>query len=137
MILQILFVCYRAEDGPTCIVIEPLDEDSSRSRFTWLLNMDVKVNLLMCAVLQNKYRLEVYKTIRFTSESKWEWIYTFVPVLKRVYREKRAYSCSMCSLLWYRGIRTKRWREEQNLILKLFMSSAGWYTTMPHLTHTF
>uniref|UniRef100_A0A672YTU0 START domain-containing protein 1 n=1 Tax=Sphaeramia orbicularis TaxID=375764 RepID=A0A672YTU0_9TELE len=32
----------RAEDGPTCIIIEALDEDSSRSRFTWLLNMDVK-----------------------------------------------------------------------------------------------
>ncbi|XP_073346190.1 steroidogenic acute regulatory protein, mitochondrial [Pagrus major] len=32
----------RAEDGPTCIVIQPLDEDTSKSRFTWLLNMDVK-----------------------------------------------------------------------------------------------
>uniref|UniRef100_A0A672YUJ7 START domain-containing protein 1 n=1 Tax=Sphaeramia orbicularis TaxID=375764 RepID=A0A672YUJ7_9TELE len=32
----------QAEDGPTCIIIEALDEDSSRSRFTWLLNMDVK-----------------------------------------------------------------------------------------------
>ena len=35
----------RAEDGPTCIIIEALDKDSRRSRFTWLLNMDVKVNL--------------------------------------------------------------------------------------------
>ncbi|XP_049420290.1 steroidogenic acute regulatory protein, mitochondrial [Epinephelus fuscoguttatus] len=32
----------RAEDGPTCIVIQPLDEDSGKSRITWLLNMDVK-----------------------------------------------------------------------------------------------
>ncbi|CAK6956725.1 steroidogenic acute regulatory protein%2C mitochondrial [Scomber scombrus] len=32
----------RAEDGPTCIIIEALDKDSRRSRFTWLLNMDVK-----------------------------------------------------------------------------------------------
>ncbi|XP_049915628.1 steroidogenic acute regulatory protein [Epinephelus moara] len=32
----------RAEDGPTCIVIQPLDEDSGKSRVTWLLNMDVK-----------------------------------------------------------------------------------------------
>ncbi|XP_034148480.1 steroidogenic acute regulatory protein, mitochondrial [Esox lucius] len=32
----------RAEDGPTGIVIEPLDSDTGRSRFTWLLNMDVK-----------------------------------------------------------------------------------------------
>ncbi|KAJ0060691.1 hypothetical protein NL108_017200, partial [Boleophthalmus pectinirostris] len=30
----------RAEDGPTCIVIEPAGPN--RSKFTWLLNMDVK-----------------------------------------------------------------------------------------------
>ncbi|KAM7381509.1 hypothetical protein PAMA_012381 [Pampus argenteus] len=30
----------RAEDGPTCIIIQALDKDSRRSRFTWLLNMD-------------------------------------------------------------------------------------------------
>ncbi|XP_054898654.1 steroidogenic acute regulatory protein, mitochondrial [Poeciliopsis prolifica] len=32
----------RAEDGPTCIVIKALDGDSTKSSFTWLLNMDVK-----------------------------------------------------------------------------------------------
>ncbi|XP_053739681.1 steroidogenic acute regulatory protein, mitochondrial [Synchiropus splendidus] len=32
----------RAEDGPTCIIIQPLRGESRRSRFTWLLNMDVK-----------------------------------------------------------------------------------------------
>ncbi|XP_068161443.1 steroidogenic acute regulatory protein, mitochondrial [Antennarius striatus] len=32
----------RAEDGPTCIVIQALQEDASKSSFTWLLNMDVK-----------------------------------------------------------------------------------------------
>ncbi|KAK2820491.1 hypothetical protein Q5P01_023450 [Channa striata] len=32
----------RAEDGPTCIIIQTLDTDARRSRFTWLLNMDVK-----------------------------------------------------------------------------------------------
>uniref|UniRef100_A0A3B5LBR8 START domain-containing protein 1 n=1 Tax=Xiphophorus couchianus TaxID=32473 RepID=A0A3B5LBR8_9TELE len=32
----------RAEDGPTCIVIKALDEDSTKSSFTWLLKMDVK-----------------------------------------------------------------------------------------------
>uniref|UniRef100_A0AAZ3SG43 START domain-containing protein 1 n=2 Tax=Oncorhynchus tshawytscha TaxID=74940 RepID=A0AAZ3SG43_ONCTS len=32
----------RAEDGPTCIIIEPLADDTGRSHFTWLLNMDVK-----------------------------------------------------------------------------------------------
>lgn len=37
---------YRAEDGPTCIVIQALDEDSRKSRFTWLLNMDVKVKVI-------------------------------------------------------------------------------------------
>ncbi|XP_026207540.1 steroidogenic acute regulatory protein, mitochondrial [Anabas testudineus] len=32
----------RAEDGPTCIIIQALDEDPRKSRFTWLLNMDAK-----------------------------------------------------------------------------------------------
>ncbi|XP_054622818.1 steroidogenic acute regulatory protein, mitochondrial [Dunckerocampus dactyliophorus] len=33
----------RAEDGPTCIVIEAMGDGSAqRSRLTWLLNMDVK-----------------------------------------------------------------------------------------------
>ncbi|XP_047465389.1 steroidogenic acute regulatory protein, mitochondrial [Mugil cephalus] len=32
----------RAEDGPTCIVIQALEEDATKSRFTWLLNMDLK-----------------------------------------------------------------------------------------------
>ncbi|XP_031604969.1 steroidogenic acute regulatory protein, mitochondrial [Oreochromis aureus] len=42
----------RAEDGPTCIVIQALDEDSTKSRFTWLLNMDVKGWLPKSAVNQ-------------------------------------------------------------------------------------
>ncbi|XP_078135576.1 steroidogenic acute regulatory protein, mitochondrial [Sander vitreus] len=32
----------RAEDGPTCIIIQALDENTGKSRFTWLLNVDVK-----------------------------------------------------------------------------------------------
>uniref|UniRef100_A0AAY3ZZ00 START domain-containing protein 1 n=1 Tax=Denticeps clupeoides TaxID=299321 RepID=A0AAY3ZZ00_9TELE len=32
----------RAEDGPTCIILQAVDDGSRRSRFTWLLNMDVK-----------------------------------------------------------------------------------------------
>ncbi|KAI4872040.1 hypothetical protein NFI96_009305 [Prochilodus magdalenae] len=32
----------RAEDGPTCIIIRPSADCTGRSRFTWLLNMDVK-----------------------------------------------------------------------------------------------
>uniref|UniRef100_A0A3Q2QMG1 START domain-containing protein 1 n=1 Tax=Fundulus heteroclitus TaxID=8078 RepID=A0A3Q2QMG1_FUNHE len=29
-------------NGPTCIIIKPLDEDTTKCSFTWLLNMDVK-----------------------------------------------------------------------------------------------
>ncbi|XP_073684072.1 steroidogenic acute regulatory protein, mitochondrial-like [Garra rufa] len=32
----------RAEDGPTCIVLEPLQDRPDCSRFIWLVNMDVK-----------------------------------------------------------------------------------------------
>ncbi|XP_061080806.1 steroidogenic acute regulatory protein [Conger conger] len=32
----------RAEDGPTCIIIQPDGDNTDRSRFTWLLNMDLK-----------------------------------------------------------------------------------------------
>ncbi|KAK2884685.1 hypothetical protein Q8A73_021159 [Channa argus] len=32
----------RAEDGPTCIIIQTLSTDPRRSLFTCLLNMDVK-----------------------------------------------------------------------------------------------
>ncbi|XP_062382943.1 steroidogenic acute regulatory protein, mitochondrial [Sardina pilchardus] len=32
----------RAEDGPTCIILEAVDNGKGRSRLTWLLNMDVK-----------------------------------------------------------------------------------------------
>uniref|UniRef100_A0A673I837 START domain-containing protein 1 n=1 Tax=Sinocyclocheilus rhinocerous TaxID=307959 RepID=A0A673I837_9TELE len=31
-----------AEDGPTCIILQPLQDRPERSRFIWLLNMDVK-----------------------------------------------------------------------------------------------
>uniref|UniRef100_A0A8C2JY24 START domain-containing protein 1 n=1 Tax=Cyprinus carpio TaxID=7962 RepID=A0A8C2JY24_CYPCA len=32
----------RAEDGPTCIILHPLQDRPDRSRLIWLLNMDVK-----------------------------------------------------------------------------------------------
>ncbi|XP_048844185.1 steroidogenic acute regulatory protein, mitochondrial [Brienomyrus brachyistius] len=32
----------RAQDGPTCIIIQPTEDSTGRSRFTWLLNMDLK-----------------------------------------------------------------------------------------------
>uniref|UniRef100_A0A672PQ96 START domain-containing protein 1 n=1 Tax=Sinocyclocheilus grahami TaxID=75366 RepID=A0A672PQ96_SINGR len=32
----------RPEDGPTCIILQPLQDRPDRSRFIWLLNMDVK-----------------------------------------------------------------------------------------------
>ncbi|XP_028286188.1 steroidogenic acute regulatory protein, mitochondrial [Parambassis ranga] len=42
----------RAEDGPTCIVIKALDGDTTKSHFTWLLNMDIKGWLPMSIVNQ-------------------------------------------------------------------------------------
>uniref|UniRef100_A0A671LLU1 START domain-containing protein 1 n=1 Tax=Sinocyclocheilus anshuiensis TaxID=1608454 RepID=A0A671LLU1_9TELE len=32
----------RPEDGPTCIILQPLQDRPDHSRFIWLLNMDVK-----------------------------------------------------------------------------------------------
>ncbi|XP_058476251.1 steroidogenic acute regulatory protein, mitochondrial [Solea solea] len=32
----------RAEDGPTCIIIQALNGDKRKCHFTWLLNMDIK-----------------------------------------------------------------------------------------------
>lgn len=42
-ILYLLLCVIRAEDGPTCILIRALG--AGKTHFTWLLNMDVKVNL--------------------------------------------------------------------------------------------
>lgn len=39
----VLLCVIRAEDGPTCILIRALG--AGKTHFTWLLNMDVKVNL--------------------------------------------------------------------------------------------
>ena len=36
-----LIRCVRGENGPTAYIIEKLDDNSSR--FTWLLNVDLKV----------------------------------------------------------------------------------------------
>ncbi|XP_028989262.1 steroidogenic acute regulatory protein, mitochondrial [Betta splendens] len=35
----------RAENGPTCIIIQAVDDDPRKSRVTWLLNMDLKGRL--------------------------------------------------------------------------------------------
>ncbi|XP_061673213.1 steroidogenic acute regulatory protein, mitochondrial isoform X1 [Syngnathoides biaculeatus] len=32
----------RAENGPTCIVLKPSNEDPTKTKFTWLLNIDLK-----------------------------------------------------------------------------------------------
>ncbi|XP_016361104.1 steroidogenic acute regulatory protein, mitochondrial-like [Sinocyclocheilus anshuiensis] len=32
----------RAEDGPTCIILQSLQDRPDRSRFIWLLNMDIR-----------------------------------------------------------------------------------------------
>ncbi|XP_016141033.1 steroidogenic acute regulatory protein, mitochondrial-like [Sinocyclocheilus grahami] len=43
LILGFLCSCtHVAEDGPTCIILQPLQDRPDRSRFIWLLNMDVK-----------------------------------------------------------------------------------------------
>lgn len=34
--------CFRAENGPTCIVMRPCAEDPNKTKFTWLLNIDLK-----------------------------------------------------------------------------------------------
>lgn len=36
-------VWFRAENGPTCIVMKPCAEDPNKTKFTWLLNIDLKV----------------------------------------------------------------------------------------------
>ncbi|KAM6265895.1 steroidogenic acute regulatory protein, mitochondrial-like [Porphyrio hochstetteri] len=36
--------CIRAESRLSCIVLQPLAEDPSRTRFTWLLSMDLKAS---------------------------------------------------------------------------------------------
>ncbi|TRY58223.1 hypothetical protein DNTS_008565 [Danionella cerebrum] len=33
---------FLTEDGPTCIILQPLEHHPERSRFIWLLNMDIK-----------------------------------------------------------------------------------------------
>lgn len=35
--------CFRAENGPTCIVMKPSAGDPNKTKFTWLLNIDLKV----------------------------------------------------------------------------------------------
>lgn len=58
-----VYVClhvYRAEDGPTCIIIQALDEDPRKSRFTWLLNMDAKVN--SCVLIFNFVNIRQLQT---------------------------------------------------------------------------
>ncbi|XP_068611042.1 steroidogenic acute regulatory protein, mitochondrial [Brachionichthys hirsutus] len=63
----------RAEDGPTCIVIQALEEDATKSRFTWLLNMDVKGWLPKTVVNQALPRVQLDFTTnlrrRFTASS--------------------------------------------------------------------
>ncbi|KAJ0015650.1 hypothetical protein NQD34_013940 [Periophthalmus magnuspinnatus] len=39
----------RAEDGPTCFILEPIGPN--RSKFTWLLNLDVKVCVCQCVLV--------------------------------------------------------------------------------------
>lgn len=41
--LNVSMTFYRAENGPTCIVMKPCAEDPNKTKFTWLLNIDLKV----------------------------------------------------------------------------------------------
>lgn len=34
----------RAENGPTCIVMRPSADDPNKTKFTWLLSLDLKVS---------------------------------------------------------------------------------------------
>lgn len=43
MLKLILKLWFRAENGPTCIVMKPCAEDPNKTKFTWLLNIDLKV----------------------------------------------------------------------------------------------
>lgn len=36
----------RAENGPTCIVMRPSADDPNKTKFTWLLSLDLKVSQL-------------------------------------------------------------------------------------------
>lgn len=39
----------RAENGPTCIVMKPCAEDPNKTKFTWLLSIDLKVWMIKFA----------------------------------------------------------------------------------------
>jgi len=41
--LNIIRFFFRAENGPTCIVMKPCAEDPNKTKFTWLLSIDLKV----------------------------------------------------------------------------------------------
>lgn len=42
----------RAENGPSCIVMKPCAEDPNKTKFTWLLSIDLKVrNPLLCPLV--------------------------------------------------------------------------------------
>lgn len=61
--LCIFYYISRAENGPTCIVLKPSAEDSNKTKFTWLLSIDLKV----CSLLYSK--CTHLKSIRFKTES--------------------------------------------------------------------
>lgn len=42
-LVNVYMACFRAESGPTCIVMKPCAEDPNKTKFIWLLNIDLKV----------------------------------------------------------------------------------------------
>uniref|UniRef100_A0A8C5PTU9 START domain-containing protein 1 n=1 Tax=Leptobrachium leishanense TaxID=445787 RepID=A0A8C5PTU9_9ANUR len=49
----------RAEAGLTCIVLQPLEEDSQKTRMTWLLSLDLKGRILKPITNYALYRSQV------------------------------------------------------------------------------
>lgn len=41
----LIIALFRAENGPTCIVMKPCGDDPNKTKFTWLLSIDLKVLL--------------------------------------------------------------------------------------------
>ncbi len=44
MYIYNIAVFLRAENGPSCIVMRPNAEDPNKTKFTWLLSLDLKVS---------------------------------------------------------------------------------------------
>lgn len=64
-----LISCFRAENGPTCIVMKPSADDPNKTKFTWLLNIDLKVRDCHMCVFLSTVSLSIHSEINFVSLS--------------------------------------------------------------------